>query len=105
MLRKTSAAAAVIGFAIAGSALFGGAALADDGKKDDKRQDPSVSFTGGAGGAGGDVAQECKQDATAFNIFEASHFKAGDVSQTATATNNCTATGGAGGAGGAGATY
>jgi len=103
MLRKTSAAAAVIGFAIAGSALFGGVALADDGKKDDKRQDPSVSFTGGAGGAGGDVRQECEQSATAFNILD--HVKADDVTQTATATNTCTATGGAGGAGGAGATY
>jgi hypothetical protein len=96
MLRKTSAAAAVIAFATVGSALFGGAALATD------------AYTGGDGGRGGDVWQECHQDAKAFNIFDVSgRLKADDdnnVTQTgtATATNTCTATGGAGGAGGAG---
>jgi hypothetical protein len=102
MIRKTSAAAAIIAFATVGSALFGGAALANDGngKHDDK---PSVSFTGGAGGAGGDVWQECKQDATAYNILDAYEVKADDVKQSANADNSCTAIGGAGGAGGAGA--
>jgi len=104
MLRKTSAAAAIIAFATVGSALFGGVALADGDHKEGKEQ-ASVSNTGGAGGGGGDVRQECEQDATASNILDFYRLKADDVTQTATASNTCTANGGAGGVGGAGATY
>jgi len=104
MLRKTSAAAAIIAFATVGSALFGGVALADGDHKEGKEQ-ASVSNTGGVGGGGGDVRQECEQDATAFNVIFDSSLKADDVTQKATASNTCDATGGAGGAGGTGATY
>jgi hypothetical protein len=104
MLRKTSIAAAAIAFATVGSALFGGAALADDNGHGKDAMKEVVSNTGGPGGKGGDVEQECKQDATAFNIiFDSKEFE--DVTQSATASNTCTATGGTGGAGGTGATY
>jgi hypothetical protein len=98
MLRKTSVAAAVIAFATVGSALFGGAALAHE---------DNDTYTGGAGGRGGDVRQECEQyvdDIVAKNFADVS----GDynyVSQSQTITgNSCTqtGTGGAGGDGGAG---
>jgi hypothetical protein len=80
MLRKTSAAAAVIAFATAGSALFGGAALAHDGTK------------AGDGGKGGDIRQnqECNQEATAYNVIKWSFLKESPTS--ATATNTCTQT-------------
>jgi hypothetical protein len=104
MVRKTSVAAAVIAFATVGSALFGGAALAngDDDHKDGEKH-VVVYNTGGPGGAGGDVKQKCEQDATAFNYFYDSK-KFDDVAQTATASNACTASS-TGGAGGTGATY
>ena len=105
MPRKTSVAAAVIAFATVGSALFGGAALAgDNGDHKDAKKEVVVTNTGGAGGAGGNVEQECDQDAKAYNLFF-DNKKVQDVAQTATASNTCTATGGAGGAGGTGATY
>jgi hypothetical protein len=103
MLRKTSAAAAIIAFATVGSALFGGAALANDGHGDEAA--PPVTFTGGEGGPGGDVWQECDQEATAYNIFKGKVFDESTQTQTASASNACTATGGVGGAGGAGATF
>jgi hypothetical protein len=108
MLRTTSAAAAIIAFATVGSALFGGAALANgengDGKEGKKHV--VVNNTGGPGGPGGDVWQECDdQEATAFNIFKGKVYDESTQTQTATASNACTATGGAGGAGGTGATY
>src|SRR5688500_8934631 len=54
MIRKASAAAAVVAFATVGSALFGGAALANgDHNGNGNGEDPEVTFTGGAGGAGG----------------------------------------------------
>jgi hypothetical protein len=98
MLRKTSVAAAVIAFATVGSALFGGAALAHE---------DNDTYTGGAGGRGGDVWQECKQEAVGGKNFlwvGDDIRDDADVTQTANATNNCTqtATGGAGAAGGAG---
>ncbi len=102
MLRKTSAAAAIIAFATVGSALFGGAALANDGHGDEAA--PPVTFTGGEGGPGGDVWQECDQEATAFNIFKGKVFDDSTQTQAATATNACTASS-TGGAGGTGATY
>jgi hypothetical protein len=82
MLRKTSVAAAVIAFATAGSALFGGAALADE-----------FTNTGGAGGAGGQSQAQCliPIGASVGAIIGAG----GPVSQ-------CNSVGGAGGAGGAG---
>jgi hypothetical protein len=61
-------AAAIIAAATVGSALFGGVALADDDRKEGKKP-ASVSNTGGAGGAGGDVRQECDQDLEAFNVI------------------------------------
>jgi hypothetical protein len=82
MLRKTSAAAAVIAFATAGSALFGGAALAD------------VTNLGGAGGAGGDATNNCLNVAVPIQALNIAGTTTSDVDQ-------CFATGGAGGAGGA----
>jgi len=109
MLRKTSAAAAIVAFATVGSALFGGAALAGDdnghGKGKEGKKHVVVNNTGGPGGPGGDVWQECDQEATAINIFKGKVFDESTQTQTATASNTCTATGGAGGAGGTGATY
>jgi hypothetical protein len=95
VLRKTSAAAAVIAFVTVGSALFGGAALAHE---------DNDTYTGGAGGKGGDVWQECNQEANAKNFLWVGDDirDDADVTQNATAYNTCTATGGAGGAGGAG---
>jgi hypothetical protein len=58
MLRKTSAAAAVIAFATAGSALFGGAALAASPSVDCGRLvdiDASVGLLGQGG-----TAEDCK---------------------------------------------
>ena len=55
MLRKTSIAAAVIAAATAGSALFGGVALADDSDGKDGKKPASVSYNGGDGGKGGDI--------------------------------------------------
>jgi len=92
MLRKTSAAAAVIAFATVGSALFGGAALANGGH-DDKADPPT--FAGGAGGEGGDAKTVCfivgDQSWSGKNVV-------GDPKPLAGFT--CTSTGGAGGAGG-----
>jgi hypothetical protein len=109
MLRKTSAAAAVIAFATVGSALFGGAALAGgdhgNGNGNGNGKPAVVNNTGGPGGPGGDVFQKCNQDATAFNIFKGKAYDESAPAQTATASNACTATGGAGGVGGTGATY
>jgi hypothetical protein len=105
VLRKTSIAAAVIAAATVGSALFGGVALANGNNGDSMGGKPaSVTSTGGAGGAGGNVWQECQQESTAYNVIFDSNVE-GDVTQTATASNTCTATGGAGGAGGDGARY
>jgi hypothetical protein len=81
MLRKTSAAAAVIAFATAGSALFGGVALADE-----------VTNTGGAGGAGGVAENNCLNLAVQVPILNAF---GSDPSNAASCT--ATANGGAGG--------
>jgi hypothetical protein len=101
MLRKTSAAAAIIAFATVGSALFGGAALANDGNGNGNGERPPLSFEGGDGGHGGDVWQECKQDAIAYNVVDDS-LVGDDVNQDATADNSCIAIGGDGGNGGDG---
>jgi hypothetical protein len=92
MLRKSSAAAAVIAFATAGSALFGGAALAsDDGDTN----------TGGTGGAGGPATAYCVNSASQVPFLN--HYKdsEGNVNQK----NDCDPYGGAGAAGGTGAVY
>jgi hypothetical protein len=81
VLRKTSAAAGVIAFATAGSALFGGAALAD------------VTNLGGAGGAGGAATNNCLNVAIPVQLLNIAGTTSSDVAQ-------CVATGGAGGAGG-----
>jgi hypothetical protein len=86
MPRKTSRVAAVIAFAVAGSALFGGTALAD------------VTNTGGPGGAGGAAENNCLNLAVQVPIL---NLFGSDPSNSAA----CTATGGAGGTGGTGATY
>jgi hypothetical protein len=82
-MRKTSVLSAAAAFALAGTTLFGGAALAGDGDEYN---------TGGAGGKGGDAKAEC------FLPIAASvgllHGNGGDV-------NQCNAVGGDGGAGGA----
>lgn len=101
MLRKTSAAAAVIAFATVGSALFGGVALADGDQMEGEEQ-PAVTNTGGTGGAGGENAQECEQ--AAFNVIWDSTLKDNDAVQANTQTCNPTATAN-GGTGGVGATY
>ena len=54
MLRKTTLAAAVLAFATAGSALFGGSALA--------AEDDWDYNTAGSGGYGGTIYQDCKQE-------------------------------------------
>ena len=86
MPRKTSRAAAVIAFAVAGSALFGGTALAD------------VTNTGGPGGTGGAAENNCLNLAVQVPILNL--FGADPTNSAA-----CTAVGGAGGTGGSGASY
>ncbi|MGH8964547.1 MAG: hypothetical protein ACRDXB_04340 [Actinomycetes bacterium] len=82
-MRKTSVLSAVAAFALAGTALFGGAAMA--GGHDD------VTNTGGAGGAGGGAATDCFLPVGVS--VGAIIGQGGDVAQ-------CNAAGGAGGAGG-----
>ena len=89
MLRKTSAGA--IAIALAGCALFGGAALAG-GKGDDD------TFTGGPGGGGGDAKTVC------FVVGDQTYKEKNTVG-AAPGSLNCYSTGGAGGAGGAGANF
>ncbi len=96
MLRRTSAAAAVIAFATVGSALFGGAALASDHGDDEGAPAPVPTFTGGAGGEGGDAKTVC------FVIGDQT-FKEKNTLGSYPGSLNCYSTGGAGGAGGAGA--
>jgi hypothetical protein len=83
-MRKSKVLTSAAAFALVGTALFGGAAMA--GGPDD------VSNAGGAGGPGGGAATECLVPigVSAGLIIG----KGGDVSQ-------CNAAGGAGGAGGA----
>jgi hypothetical protein len=96
MLRKTSAAAAVIAFATVGSALFGGAALAsDDGGEGAPAPDPVATFTGGDGGEGGDAKTVC------FVVGDHT-FKAKNTVGDPAATITCSSAGGYGGAGGSG---
>ena len=81
MLRKTSAAAAVIAFVTAGSALFGGAALANE-----------VTNAGGPGGNGGVAENNCLNIALqvpVLNLFGSNPSNA--------ASCTATANGGAGG--------
>jgi hypothetical protein len=90
-------AVAAVAFAMVGSTLFGGAALASDTHHHVKR-DIDVTNTGGAGGAGGGAENNCLNLAAqvpVLNLFGS------DPANSAA----CTATGGAGGAGGAGAAY
>jgi hypothetical protein len=92
MLRKSSAAAAVIAFATAGSALFGGVALASDGDTN----------TGGTGGTGGAATAYCVNSASSVPFLNTiDEGSAGDVTQT----NDCDPVGGDGGKGGTGAVY
>jgi hypothetical protein len=75
MLRKTSAAAAVIAFATAGSALFGGAALAASPSVDCGRLidvDASVGLLGQGG-----TAEDCK--ATGISSTSTSVVDRGEV--------------------------
>jgi hypothetical protein len=87
MLRKTSVVSAAAAFALAGAALFGGAAMA--GGHDD------VNNIGGPGGAGGDANANCL---IPIGVSAGVLGQGGDVAQ-------CNAGGGAGGAGGTGADY
>jgi hypothetical protein len=85
-MRKTSVASAVAAFALAGTALFGGAAMAGGhGGHDD------VFNSGGAGGSGGNAATDCFLPVGVS--VGALIGQGGDVAQ-------CNAAGGAGGAGG-----
>jgi hypothetical protein len=97
MLRKTSAAAAIVAFATVGSALFGGAALAsDNGDEAAPAPAPVATFSGGAGGEGGDAKTVC------FVVGD-SEFKAKNTVGDAVATSlTCSSAGGYGGAGGSG---
>jgi hypothetical protein len=88
--RKATLAA--VAFAMVGSTVFGGAALAGDKKRDHK--DVTVTNTGGPGGAGGQSQAQCLIPIGA-SVGAIVGF-GGPVSQ-------CNSTGGAGGAGGAGA--
>jgi hypothetical protein len=87
-----------VAFAMAGSTVFGGVALAD-GKRDhhDKKDDKKVvkvDNRGGAGGAGGDATNNCLNVAVPIQALNIAGTTTSDVDQ-------CFATGGAGGAGGA----
>lgn len=82
-------ATAVLAFAIIGSPLFGGAALAGD------YGNGHPENTGGAGGPGGAANSQCL---IPIGISLGILGQGGDVSQ-------CNATGGTGGTGGAGADY
>jgi hypothetical protein len=82
MLRKTSAAAAVIAITTAGSALFGGTALAQ------------VINAGGPGGNGGNATNNCVNVGVPIQALNIASTANQDLDQ-------CFATGGAGGAGGA----
>ena len=99
-LGKTAIAA--VAFAMVGSTLFGGAALAsgthDHHATQDRHATPdtTVTNTGGAGGAGGDAENNCLNIAAQIPILNLF----GSAPRNSAA---CTATGGAGGSGGAGA--
>ena len=89
---------ATVAFAIAGSTVFGGVALAD-GKKDshhgkDDKKVVKVDNRGGAGGAGGNATNNCLNVAVPVQLLNIANTTSSDVDQ-------CVATGGAGGAGGA----
>jgi hypothetical protein len=98
MLRKSSAAAAVIAFATVGSALFGGAALASDNGDEEvaPAPAPAATFSGGAGGEGGDAKTVCF--VVGDHTFKAKN-TVGDAVGTAF---TCSSSGGYGGAGGSG---
>jgi hypothetical protein len=100
MLRRASIA--VIAFATAGSALFGGVALAGDAKDGEDRKDDKkivkVHNTGGNAEVD-DVSQACEiNQANVFTTEGLWESAIGDVSQTntATCTQTVSATGGAG---------
>jgi hypothetical protein len=81
-------AIALAAFAMVGSTLFGGAALADEHGHD------NTEYTGGPGGSGGAANSQCLIPiAISLGLLGG---QGGDVSQ-------CNATGGAGGTGGTGA--
>jgi hypothetical protein len=93
MRKSGKTAIAAVAFAMVGSTLFGGAALA--GAPDTHVKKDSVVNTGGAGGAGGAAENNCLNLALqvpVLNLFGS------DPANSAA----CTATGGAGGAGGTG---
>jgi hypothetical protein len=95
MLRKSSAA--IVAFVAVGSALFGGAALANGGHNGG--HNGGDDNTGGAGGAGGAATTYCVNSASQVpfqNTYD--DFNASGIFQV----NDCDATGGAGGDGGAG---
>jgi hypothetical protein len=89
--RKATLAA--VAFAMVGSTVFGGAALASD--DEDHGKHVKVTNTGGPGGAGGPAQSQCLIP-IALSLGAVLGF-GGDVT-----ANQCNATGGAGGAGGAG---
>jgi hypothetical protein len=91
-------AVAAVAFAMVGSTLFGGAALASEGHDGHANKDINVTNTGGAGGTGGNAENNCLNLAAQLPIL---NLFGSDPSNSA----SCTATGGAGGGGGAGATY
>jgi hypothetical protein len=100
MLRRASIA--VIAFATAGSALFGGVALAGDAKDgEDRKDDKKIVKVHNAGGSAevDDVSQACEiNQANVFATEGLWESAIGDVSQTntATCTQTVSATGGAG---------
>jgi hypothetical protein len=90
MLRKSSAV--IVAFVAVGSALFGGAALANNGHDGDDN-------TGGAGGAGGAATTYCVNSASQvpfLNTYD--DFNDAGIDQE----NFCASVGGDGGDGGAG---
>jgi hypothetical protein len=102
MSKFEKTAVAAVAFAMVGSTLFGGAALAGDkhdsyAKKETSyaKKETVVTNTGGAGGAGGAAENNCLNLAVQVPIL---NLFGSDPSNSAA----CTATGGAGGAGGAG---
>ena len=95
MLRKSSAA--IVAFVAIGSALFGGAALANGGHNGG--HNGGNDDTGGAGGAGGAATVTCVNSASQVpseNVYD--DFNLAGIFQV----NDCVAVGGDGGDGGAG---
>jgi hypothetical protein len=86
--RKATLAATA--FAMVGSTVFGGAALATDYKKDFKENVKKSIFTGGDGGRGGDADTTCISNVTGAILF----LPVAPVTEPTLNSNYCPAAGG-----------